>query len=492
MYRTGDLVARSADGTLRFLRRRDEQVKLRGHRIELGEIEQAARQHPAVADAVAVVQAAGGDARLGLHLVAADSPETVRQELESVGAHLRRLLPDYMVPSRVGVIDAVPLTPNGKRDRAALPVLAAPARRSGQDSYRIEPVDLELAAIWDEVLETTGSDPDVSFFEQGGSSLSAARLIHRIEARFGRRVPVAALFEHPSRRALRAVLDDEQPLLAPDLVTLRAGEGHPLFFFPGAGGNAAYLHALAQSLQGERPVFGVQAIGLDGDVAPHASLDEVAAHALRQIARRQPDGPYVLFGHSLGGRVAFEVARRLEAEGQVVALLGVLDTPAPLPGSMSASPSPVDAADELAWLDELQEIIAVTTGQRVTLDRDDIATLGDAERIEAVATRLTRAGLLTDGRLARGFIRVYQAGVRMTYEAATPIAASILLLRAAQEEQPPESADPSWGWSRLTTGAVLTETVPGAHISMLLPPYVMTLAERVSAHLTSLPEVTDG
>jgi thioesterase domain-containing protein len=292
---------------------------------------------------------------------------------------------------------------------------------------------------------------------------------------------VAALFEHSTERELLSILRDRTTSLhAPAVVTLRKGQGAPLFVFPGAGGNAVYFHALARALQGPHPVIGLQAVGLDGDQAPHETIADMAAHAIDQVRRMQPAGPYLLLGHSLGGRVAFEAARRLEAAGERVALLGVLDTPAPLRGTAAAGASARDLADDLAWLDEVKEIVEVTTGRTLEIDADGLRPLGDEARIAAVASELTRAGLLLDGRLARGFIGVYQAAVRTAYEADQPIAAPIALLRIAPADSSGLGSPPgAWGWERLTTGGATAVVVPGGHISMLMPPHVAEVARRL-------------
>jgi thioesterase domain-containing protein len=498
MYRTGDVVAFSPAAGIRFLRRQDDQVKVRGHRIELAEIEQAARQHPAVADAIAVVQETGrvSGASLALHVLRRDGsptqPAGTAAILRDLRDHLRQALPDYMVPPLMACLDAIPLTPNGKKDRARLtPIEAVDDGPVAGQSIQ-EPLALELRAIWEDVLGEGSGNSEAGFFELGGNSLAAARLIHLIEDRLSIRLAVAALFEHSSERALLSILRDRTATVhAPALVTLRKGTGAPLFVFPGAGGNSVYFHALGRALPTSHSVFGLQAVGLDGDVAPHQTVAEMAAHAFAQVRRVQPAGPYLLLGHSLGGRVAFDVARRLEAAGERVALLAVLDTPAPLPGSATAAVSARDAADDLTWLDEIKEIVAATTGRTLEIDADALRGLSDDARIAAVASRLADTGLLLDGRLARGFIAVYQAAMRTSYAASGPIAAPIALLRIERSDLP-GTEDAAWGWEKLTSAAVTSAIVPGGHISMLMPPHVGELARRLGEILGAAGASTSG
>ena len=216
------------------------------------------------------------------------------------------------------------MTPNGKKDRARLTPIAAGDRGPSPDRSIQEPLALELRAIWEEVLGAASADADAGFFELGGNSLAAARL-DPPRSRSGS--PFACPWPRcsstrPSARCSSILRDRTISLHAPALVTLRKGSGAPLFVFPGAGGNSVYFHALARALPASHPVIGLQAVGLDGDHAPHETVAEMAAHAVEQVRRVQPAGPYLLLGHSLGGRVAFDVARRLEAAGERVALLG--------------------------------------------------------------------------------------------------------------------------------------------------------------------------
>ncbi|MEM7586452.1 MAG: amino acid adenylation domain-containing protein, partial [Acidobacteriota bacterium] len=499
MYRTGDLVAFAANDGIRFLRRSDDQVKIQGHRIELAEVEQAARQLAAVNDGVAVVQDAdsASGARLALHVVLADAEKDAGTEVAEIRARLQRQLPSYMVPTLIAGLAEVPLTPNGKVDRKRLPRLE-PSEATAPASTLQEPLALELAALWEDVLGLESTDLDAGFFELGGTSLSAARLIYLIEKHLDVRLPVATLYEHPTPRGLLAVLRQEGVRHAGSTVQLRQGEGAPLFAFPGAGGNSVYFHALARSLPAGTAMVGLQAVGLDGDEAPQRTVAEMATHALTQIRQRQPQGPYWLLGHSLGGRVAFEVARRLEEAGERVAHLAVLDTPAPLPGTETAAPSRRDLEDPMAWLDELEEIVRVTTGHELELDAERLHQLSDDERVAAVAERLIAAGLLPDGRLARGFIHVYQANVRTAYEATQPIDAPITLLRVAREEAADatetatKTETETWGWEQLTRRGASSAQVPGEHISMLMPPHVGELAGQLANILTDTEEDVTG
>jgi amino acid adenylation domain-containing protein len=193
LYRTGDLARWRADGVLEFLGRLDFQVKLRGLRIELGEIEAALLSYGAVAQAVVVArEEAGGEKRLVGYVVAADG---ATPDIGDLRAHLRRTLPDYMVPQAFVVLDRLPLTPNGKLDRRALPAPEASASRD-YVAPRNE-VEAKLAGIFAEVLRLERVGINDNFFELGGDSIRATRAITRVQQEFHLGVPLRTLFESP-------------------------------------------------------------------------------------------------------------------------------------------------------------------------------------------------------------------------------------------------------------------------------------------------------
>jgi amino acid adenylation domain-containing protein len=200
MYRSGDQVRWLADGTLDYLGRLDEQVKIRGFRIELGEIEAALRHHPGVRDCVVLAQEeAPGDRRLVAWL--ATDPGAARPA--ELREHLRRTLPEYMVPAAFVAMDHLPLTAHGKLDRRALP---APEYKAGEEGYVAPATEVEtaIAGIWAEVLSLGRVGTNDDFFELGGDSLLSTRVVNRTRDLLRREVPVAILFDHPTLAAFVA------------------------------------------------------------------------------------------------------------------------------------------------------------------------------------------------------------------------------------------------------------------------------------------------
>ncbi|MEO3868328.1 amino acid adenylation domain-containing protein [Nonomuraea sp. B12E4] len=229
---------------------------------------------------------------------------------------LARLLPDYMLPGRVLVVDALPLTANGKVDAAALRALAS-VRPVGPYTAPATRTEQWLARAWGQALKYEEVSATDDFFACGGNSLIAVALVTRINREYGTRLPFQALFESPRLADLAARIDDGPPGPASRLVALGSGtRGRPVFCWPGLGGYPMNLRLLAR--QGRRPFYGIQAYGLNPGEIPYPTIREMAAADLAEIRRVQAEGPYTLWGYSFGARVAYEAARQLEAAGERV------------------------------------------------------------------------------------------------------------------------------------------------------------------------------
>ncbi|MFE7781494.1 amino acid adenylation domain-containing protein [Streptomyces nigrescens] len=321
MYRTGDLARWTQKGEVEYLGRTDHQVKLRGQRIELGEIEAALTALDGVDGACALVhEDRAGEQRLVGYVTGGVAPEAVR-------AGLARTLPEHMVPAAVIALDALPLSPNGKLDRRALP---APVFTGGRDARRpAGPREETLTRLFAEVLGLEHAGPDDAFFDLGGTSLLAVRLVARIRAAFGCELTIGSLFEAPTPAALAARLDSSglasEDALDVVLPLRTTGDRPALFAFHPAGGLAWCYAGLAARLGPDQPVYGIQARGLVGDEPlPHA-LSEQAADYVRHLRAVQPHGPYRLLGWSVGGILAHTVAVLLQEAGETVELLALLD-----------------------------------------------------------------------------------------------------------------------------------------------------------------------
>ncbi|MFF2136335.1 amino acid adenylation domain-containing protein [Streptomyces sp. NPDC058193] len=321
MYRTGDLAHWTEEGEVVYLGRTDDQVKLRGQRIELGEIETALTARDGVDASCALVREdRPGEQRLVGYITGAADPVAVR-------ASLAKELPEHMVPAAVVALDAFPLSPNGKLDRRALP---APVFGGGAGSRRPSDAREEaLTRLFAQVLDVGRVGPDDAFFDLGGTSLLAVRLVARVREEFGAELTIGSLFASPTPAALAARLGSTGPASEDALgvvLRLRGGEGRtPLFAVHPAGGIAWCYAGLSARLGPEQPVYGIQARGLVGDEALPLTLQEEAADYLAHIRAVQEHGPYRLLGWSVGGVLAHTVAVLLQEAGEEVELLALLD-----------------------------------------------------------------------------------------------------------------------------------------------------------------------
>jgi amino acid adenylation domain-containing protein len=331
LYRTGDYARFKADGSIEFIGRIDHQVKLRGHRIELTEIESALKQHAAVRDAVVVMRRSGhGNKHLTAYIIAnSDLPESkMAGELKSL---LKQSLPDYMVPSYFLFLDEFPLTPNGKIDRRALPL--PPETRPKLEEAHIAPRDdleTRLARIWERVLEVKSVGVRDNFFELGGHSLLAVRLFSEIEKELGQRLPLVSFFQGATIEYLAGLLRQGVSSISwPTLIKIQTdGSKTPLVCVSMPNVNALGYRSLARYLGNDQPVFGLQAQypeDLEGEHSQHA-VDSIATEYLEALRAVQPNGPYQFVGLCRGAHIAFEMARRLEHEGEKIAFLGIIDT----------------------------------------------------------------------------------------------------------------------------------------------------------------------
>ena len=298
---------------------------MRGFRIELGEIESTLDRHPAVRQSVVIVREEGAD---GKKLVAYVIPESgAIPQIRELRQHVQERLPNFMVPAAVVLLDAFPLTPNGKIDRRALP---DPGRTEQQEyNEYVEPRDQTervLCRVWSEVLGVKRVGIDDDFFTLGGHSLLAAKVFARLDEEFGHSLPLSVLFIAPTVRLLAAHYSAAGSNVSSAIVALRAvGTLPPLFAVPGVFGNVVGFEELARELGSEQPFYGLQSLGLDGNATPLDSIEEMARTYAAEIRSVQPCGPYALVGACFGATVAYEIARQMLADGEQVAFLGLLD-----------------------------------------------------------------------------------------------------------------------------------------------------------------------
>jgi surfactin family lipopeptide synthetase A len=325
LYKTGDLVRYLPDGNLEFLGRLDYQVKIRGLRIELEEIEARILEHKNIRQTVVTCRHPNtGEAELVAHVVPAEPDYFDAEELKHF---LGRKLPEAMVPSTFVKLERLPLMANGKINRRALtvPIQHAPEREFSEPGTALESRLLEL---WQDVLGKQGFGVSDNFFDLGGHSLLIAKLLLRIEQRFGRRLSLADVFQSPTVRQLAAILDRRQDQVQnPAVVPVQPrGSKPPLFWVRGG----SFLLPLAKRLGTDQPLLGLHLPPSDASKLPAPyTLEDIAAALVVRMREVQASGPYYIAGLCVNGVIAYEMARQLLLEGHEVALLGLFDAQNP-------------------------------------------------------------------------------------------------------------------------------------------------------------------
>ena len=478
MYRTGDRARFLPGGNLEMLGRNDHQVKVRGFRIELGEVESALAACPAVRAAAVVVRPGpSGDDILAGYFVPRVPGELTPA---AVRAALAATLPEYMIPTVLMPMDELPVTPNGKLDRKALPAPravtldASPATDAAPAAGTMEAT---LAGVWESVLGVHPIRPTDNFFALGGHSLLAARMFARLEKVIGRRLPLATLFQAPTIQELAAVIhnSDWTPLWSP-LVPIRpAGSRLPFFFVHPIGGNVLNFAGFASHFHDDQPVYGIQARGLDGKDAPRLTIDEMAADYVDSIRAVQPNGPYSIGGFSAGAIVAFEMARLLQAQGQQISILALLDSELELPLSARSGSVLHSLRGALRMarfnLRYAARIPAFSFVRRKAKNLYMRATLRLWRIREVLGLHNDPSNLGPE----EGFM------LALRHYTPRPYNGDATLFRAMDEIA--RYPDPYLGWRPFILGKLEVQEIRGDHDNLLLEPQIGFLAERLEARL---------
>ncbi len=377
----------------------------------------------------------------------------------SLRTFLDSKLPGYMIPSAFVMLDALPLTSNGKVNRKALP--APEQTRTDVEMGSFVPprdaLELQLAHMWEELLTVRPIGVMDDFFKLGGHSLLAVRLVAQIQTAFGIKLPLATLFQRTTVEQLAQLLREEthtvQDLWSPIVPIQPNGSRRPFFCVHPAGGNVFSYINLVQHLGYDQPFYSIQAIGLGGKESPPLEIETMAARYVEQIQAHQPQGPYLIGGWSLGGTVALEMAQQLVSQGQEVALLALFDT--------SAYPVTLD-------VDLDDPVFILRTLLPLPVSPGDLGK-GDAEsQIARIVDLARQAGIVPpDVTIAQAhtLVRVYRANM-LAYQKYTPSVypGHVTLFRATEH---PDTEAPDLDWHNLVDDWLEVILVPGNHVSII-------------------------
>ncbi|MFE5890195.1 amino acid adenylation domain-containing protein [Streptomyces sp. NPDC056462] len=448
MYDTGDLAGWTRSGELRFAGRADQQIKLRGFRIEPGEIEAVLTRHETVAEAAVILR----EDQPGLHhlagyVVAAPGAEI---DVDRLWTHARRELPDYMVPASLVPLPQLPLTPNRKIDRKALPAPAftSRGRRPGTSAERA------LCAVYADVLGRAETGIDDDFFALGGHSLLAARLVGRARQELGLRITIRDLFEAPTAAGLLERSAGGEHAGFPVLLPLReTGTRTPLFCVHPAAGVSWGYRGLLPHLPPDQAVYGLQSRGLTEPDRKPMSTADLASEYLTEIRKVQPQGPYHLLGWSFGGLVAHDIATVLQTEGQQVATLTLLDS--------------FPFTDDTEALDHDDPALLTAVAE----------SLGHASADDRLLAEFGEAGL-------RAMAKVFADNVNVQRHFAPGVFDGDVLFFAARADRLPGAPDAAQ-WQPYVTGGIEVHPVDAVHGALTGPAAAAEIGPVLAARLMS-------
>lgn len=487
MYQTGDLACYREDGLIEFVGRQDNQVKLHGFRIELEEIEAALNRHTGVQEsAVVLIEDRSGGPQLVAYIVA-KQPRPTAGDLRNF---LEDRLPRQMVPSSFSFLHAFPLTSNGKVDRQLLSHIQGREDQTllalldqSEGKVLVQPrdeVEFQLLNIWEELLNVSPISILDNFFDLGGHSILAVRLMSLIHKQFGQELALTALFNAPTIEKLALLLRQRTSQRSSESVLVKLAEGSrvPFFCIHPAGSYVFCYTDLARYLGPDQPFYGLQT----PLVREHyGNVEDMAMHYILAIQAVQPQGPYFLGGWSLGGVIAFEIALQLQRQGQEVALLSIMDSDAPaLHSSPHSFLNKPDIDDETLARDVLTAFELAAPGK-------DFEILEPEKQLEYACEQAKLAHILpadVDLHLLRRIMIMRKMNIYAArrYEPQQAYPGRITLFRATESLKDTQSAevasdaDITRGWEKLATNGVEVHLVSGKHRQLMEEPAVQALA----------------
>ncbi|MFI0820786.1 amino acid adenylation domain-containing protein [Streptomyces sp. NPDC021098] len=466
MYRTGDLVRQRPDGAIQYIGRTDHQVKLHGFRVELGEIEATLERSEDVGQAVATVREdRPGDRRLVAYVTPAPGrvPDTAQ-----LRTSVADTLPLYMVPSAVVAVEEFPLTPHAKIDRKALP--APVVEQTAMVETHLTQPELMLSRLFAEVLGVEQVGPRESFFDLGGSSVLAARLLARVRSEMDLDLSIRMLVETPTPAELSRRLTGEEPQDSFDVLLplMTKGTARPLFCMRHLGGTAWCYGVLAQHFSLDYPIYGLQSHTFQEFDTPVDTIAAMAADYADRISGVQARGPYRLLGWSFGGVLAHAVATEFQKRGEEVEFLGIFNIDPHL--------TEKEDRDEQGLI----ELILRINGKDPADYQHPIRYEDVAEFAEA-ATNYAWRGRKS---AAETFVETMLTDLGAWREHRPEKYSGTMHLFAADPSPVAEAAS-SQAWEPYVAGEIVRHELGCAHEEMLSSPHVLRqVAEIVSGHLT--------
>ncbi|MBU5354621.1 amino acid adenylation domain-containing protein [Paenibacillus barcinonensis] len=460
MYKTGDMAYYDASGELYIVGRMDNQLKIRGMRVELGEISDVISRHADIQECAVLAEKWGDDEELSLSAYIQLTSSSIMTSTD-LRSYCRTLLPSHMIPSRFFTIDQIPLNSNGKVDKSALKQLDSSLLQDGIAAPQDE-LEEKIMQIFMEILDMESVQLHESFFDQGGHSIKAIRLVDMLNSTFQTQLSVLTLFDHSTvieiARLIREGMSDKHQ----SIVVLKESarkQDNPLFLVPTGGGNLINYYELVSQIE-NLTICGFIPKGYDSHEEPLYSVQSIARYYYSVLTKWKPQGPYRVLGWSFGGNVAFELARLIEEAGQELEWLIILDAPARSHQQVVRPMNRVQALNELA------------RNNGYELKTDDTYEEQLAELLSYFPDK-TSVGNLK--------VRIANEVAFDNYYSSEPIQSDIHLLYAVnQDETSPVPLTDAPSWHAKTTGSCAATPIPGHHENLIDTTHAVNVAQYVN------------
>lgn len=498
MYKTGDIGRWTHDSVIEFRGRLDSQVKIRGFRVELGEIEQVLQDSSYFGSTiVAAKENRQGDKKLICYYV---GPQKV--DPRSVREYLSERLPAYMHPDHYVHLDKFPLSAAGKIDRSRLPEpddgpAAIPAALTAPASA----LEITVASLWREILGRKDIGIHDNFFDLGGHSILATRVMAAISRRLSQKLPISDLFRYPTVSLLAERLARNADQLRTTLVpVLTAGAMTPIFCGPPGGGNVMLYYKLAKLLGPDHPVYAFQDPGADLHSETVHSIEEMAGIFVRDLLMSGFQGPYTLIGYSFGGHVVYEMAARLNELGLPVSKVFIMDTMAPDKTIKDHSAMyPGSYSDWLIYFKDIFNLMTNEEGKKVELREEELQDRTAEEQFAFFFDRVSQIEQNLTYEQLKAYTEIYRKNTGISYAPAHtgPQNIPIIFFRATgtrtamsaeQVAIRDELAEgkyqmPDRGWHQFTDGPITVYEVACSHVEMMGEPNISFMARIIKNHL---------
>ena len=499
LYRTGDLGKWTATGDVQLIGRKDDQVKIRGYRIETGEIESALLRSGMVKQCVVLARKDGNDE---FYLCAYIQP-IGKFNRANINTFLERTLPSFMIPSFILEVIEFSLTPNGKLNKKSL--LDPLATHSAETDYKApqNSPEKQLIDIWQELLYVSSIGVNDNFFEVGGNSLLAVRLMAQIMLKFNKQLPITTLFESPTISLLaKKIASEEDQYLSSVVIGLnKYGHKIPFFCTPAVGGEPVSFYEMAKKLGNDQPVYPFAAKGLNGIDEPYQSIEEMAADYIKEICRINGTGPFILVGYSFGGRTSFEMAVQLEKNNNHPNWLIIFD--ALPPDKKNIDYSEFLPSSYGAWLVVMARIInhtfSLSDKLRISLESDEMKGMSNDEALDLLHKKVSSSTIQITKEQLKGHINVYISNSSMRYRPSQDkINSPIILFKSTikrsfafdsdlvqkREEMYAEMFNKNdYGWSEYSSKKVFVYEYDCSHEDLMTGDFLQDIIKKIETHL---------